>query len=143
MDVVLYDRHTPEIEFVFAEVKSSMKCGPGPAKHHEGCFADLFRSFNAYKDDDRDFDLAVIEDRLKDLPPEEVVRIRRALQPDVETAVRYAGCCVIDSSTHDDTEASLLLTRKNNKDFEVDLLCVEQLGAVASSAYGHLQQMGL
>lgn len=143
MDLVLYDPHGADIEFVFGEVKSSTKCGPNPANHHKGCFGDLFRSFNNYKEGDREFDLAVIQDRMKDLPSEDAQRIRVALQPDHDPVVRFAGCCVIDASTHDDEEASLLLTRENEKSFDVDLVCVEQLGVVASAAYAHLQKLAI
>lgn len=137
MDVLLYEPASDPVEFVFAEVKSSMKTAAGglPAGHDKSCFADLFTSFNAYKDKDLKFDLGAIQDRMTDIPPEDRRRIEEALLPYRERRIRYAGFCVIDSSTHNDDEVAILGTRKNDKSFNVDLLCVAELPDVATSAY--------
>jgi hypothetical protein len=141
MDLVLYDPASDPVEFVFGEVKSSPKSGPVPASHDKGCFASLFASFNAYGEDDREFDLAVIEDRLSNLPAGDASRVRDALQPDAYPKVRYVAICLIDIATHDDNEAQVLGTRKNAKTFEADLLCVAELGTVAEETYASLKAM--
>lgn len=142
MDIVMYEEsEMGAVEFVFAEVKSSTKYGATPAKHDKGCFADLFQSLNEYKDDDRDFDLAAIEDRMRELPEAQAQRLRQALQPDAKPRVRYAGICVIDTSTRRDSEVALLAKRKNTKQLEVDLLCVAELPRVAEATYGRLDEM--
>jgi hypothetical protein len=137
MDVLLYDPLSDPVEFVFAEVKSSMKTSAAglPAGHDKSCFADLFTSFNAYKDTDLEFDLGAIKDRMTEVPAADAARITEALLPYHARRVRYAGFCVIDSSTHSEDEAAVLATRRNKKTFDVDLLCVTELPAVASSAY--------
>jgi hypothetical protein len=140
MDLVLYDPRPTEIEFVFAEVKSSTKQGPEAACHDEGCFKKLFDSFNLYKDQDRDFDLAVIEERLRELPGDDAARVFAALNVDGDPSIRYAGVCVIDSATQDDEEAAVLATRRNAKMFDVDVLCVGELGPVAAATYQLLEE---
>jgi hypothetical protein len=72
---------------------------------------------------------------MTDVPPEDVERITDALLPYRQRRVRYAGFCVIDTSTHDDNEATVLATRRNEKAFDVDLLCVTELPTVAAAAY--------
>jgi hypothetical protein len=141
MDLVLYEQVADTVAFVLAEVKSSTKQGPEPARHHRGCFAELFRSFDKYRQQDLEFDLAVIEDRMRELPDEEAERIRRALQPDTETDVRYAGICVIDISTHSEGESKMLATRAASKDFDIELLCVTELTEVASTTYRRLLEL--
>lgn len=141
MDLVLYDALPKDLEFVFAEVKSSVKPGPDPAAHDKGTFKKLFESFNAYKDKDREFDLAVIEERLQELPAGDAERVLAALSIDGDPVVRYAGVCVIDAATQSDDESSVLATRKNDKKFDVDVICVAELGAVASATYGQLEEM--
>ncbi len=135
MDLVLYDSRPAKVEFVFAEVKSSTKPGPKPACHDAGCFKKLFDSFNKYGDDDRDFDLAVVEERLRALPNDDAARVRAALNIDGDPSIRYAGVCVIDTATHDDSEAAVLATRANPKAFDVDVVCVAELGPVAAATY--------
>jgi hypothetical protein len=142
MDLVLYRLlQSAAVEFTFAEVKSSMKQGPEDASHDRGCFAKLFDSLREYQDADRDFDLAVIEDRMKELPADHRERVRRALSPDTDLDLRYAGVCVIDSSTHDDAPAQVLGTRASPRTFDVDVLAVAELPAVATATYARLEQL--
>jgi hypothetical protein len=141
MDLLLYKLAAASVDFVFAEVKSSMKCGPEAANHHRGCFSELFRSFRQYKDADRDFDLAVIEDRMAALPDSHRVAVREALRPDRELKLRYAGVCVIDASTRSEDEAGVLATRQSPREFDVDLLSVAELPAVASATWARLEAM--
>jgi hypothetical protein len=141
MDLVLYEELKDTVAFVLAEVKSSTKQGPAPARHDRGCFAELFRSLNDYREQDLEFDLAVIEDRMREMPDEDAQRIRRALQPDADTEIRYAGVCVIDSSTHREQETRVLSSRAAKRDFDVELLCVAELSEVASLTYARLQEL--
>lgn len=144
MDLVLYDpAGEGPVEFVMGEVKSSTKAPPDdcPPGHDTTCFASLFASFNKYKDADLEFDLSVVEDRLADVPPDDATRIRASLEPYVPTRVRYAGFCVIDLATYDDGEAQVLGSRRNKKQFNVDLLCVAELSDVAAQTYQTLEQL--
>jgi hypothetical protein len=57
------------------------------------------------------------------------------LLPHRERLVQYAGFCVIDRSTHNDGEIARLATRKNQKIFDVDLLCVTELPDVVGATF--------
>jgi hypothetical protein len=137
MDVLFYRPGTDPVHFVLAEVKSSMKTVADgvPAKHDAACFPSLFASLNKYKEADQDFDLDRIKERMVDLPATDHEAIIRSLLPHRPRLVQFAGFCVIDSSTHNDDEASLLATRKNKKTFDVDLLCVAELPTVVDATY--------
>jgi hypothetical protein len=142
MDVVMYRPNTDPVEFVLAEVKSSMKTAAEglPAGHDKVCFSNLFDSFNKYKEADLKFDLALIKEKMANLPGEDRERIAKALLPHQERLVQYAGFCVIDASTQDEAESALLGTRKNAKEFDVDVLCVAELPAVVTATYGELEK---
>jgi hypothetical protein len=143
MDVLLYQPGTDPIEFVLAEVKSSTKTAADglPARHDVSCFSSLFQSLNSYDARDLDFDLARVRERLGELPPADQETIKRSLLPHRSRSIRYAGFCVIDSSTHDAGESELLATRKNSKTFDVDLLCVAELPDVMRSTYDRLSRV--
>jgi hypothetical protein len=143
MDVLMYAPGTDPVEFVFAEVKSSMKTATDgmPAGHDNVCFAKLFESFNAYKDADLDFDIALIKERMAELSDEDAALISEALKPHRNRLIRYAGFCVIDTTTYAEDEAALLGTRKNDKTFDVDLLCVADLPEVVQQVYGQLERL--
>lgn len=143
MDLLFFRPGKNPAEFVFAEVKSSTKTdGDGlPAGHDKVCFANLFRSFNAYKKKDQEFDLALIGDRMREIEDADAQAIRRALLPHTARKIEYAGFCVIDHSTQDEEEALVLGTRTNAKRFDVDLLCVADLPEVAESTYEILDRM--
>ena len=53
--------------------------------------------------------------------------------------VRYAGFAVIDLQTRSDHEMKMLATRGSPKAFEVDVVCVEQFGALALDVYAALE----
>ncbi|MCY0870878.1 MAG: SAVED domain-containing protein [Firmicutes bacterium] len=141
MDLVMYDPNSDPIEFVFGEVKSSPKTRLQgfPVGHDKSCFADIFNSLNHYARSDLDFDLTAAKDHIDSLPSEERTRVRNALKPYSNSVVKYAGFAIIDSSTRHDSEMSLLATRKNKKDFEVDVICVEAFPEVAESVYKRLE----
>jgi hypothetical protein len=137
MDVLFYRPGTDPVQFVLAEVKSSMKSAADglPAGHDKTCFASLFASLNKYGTDDLEFDLATIKERMSELPAGEREAITNALLPHRERLVQYAGFCVIDHSTHNDGEISRLATQRNQKTFDVDLLCVVELPDVVAATF--------
>jgi len=141
MDLVMYDPSVNPMRFVFGEVKCSPKFSANglPAKHHKSCFADLVRSMNEYSESDRDFDLTAVRDNLGNIPDEDRERVRQALKPYSTAVVGYAGFAVIDTSTYCDHEAQVLRTRKNAKEFDVDLLCLESFSTTAETVYHSLQ----
>lgn len=143
MDVLFYRPRTDPIQFVFAEVKSSLKTADDglPARHDKSCFADLFNSLRRYSSGDLAFDLDRIKERLDDLPEPDRDAIRRALLPHRERMVQYAGFCVIDTSTHDENESAVLGTRRSLKVFDVDLICVAELPAIVDATYGKLSEV--
>jgi hypothetical protein len=143
MDILLYRPTADPIEFVLAEVKTSTKSAAEglPAKHDASCFASLFNSFNEYGESDLEFDLAAIDEHIPALPEADRERVKLALRPHVERRIAYAGICVIDQSTHDEAESAVLATRKNDKSFDVDLLCVADLPLVAAATYGILEKV--
>lgn len=140
MDLVLYDPTTEPVEFVFGEVKTSPKC-EAPAKHDTGCYADLFRSFGGYAAEDREFDLATVNDRLNHMDAADAARVRAALRLGEDVIVRYAGFCVIDAVTRDDGEAQILGTRSNAKVFDVDVVSVQELAEVTAETYASLDRL--
>jgi hypothetical protein len=140
IDLVLYDPSKDPIELVLGEVKSSMKTAV-PASHDKSCFADLFNSMNKYSDTDKNFDLAAANAHLSRLPERDRELVRVALAPYSNAKTRYAGFTVIDARTRDDDELTVLATRKNTKQFEVDVLCVETLGELAKSVYERLERV--
>jgi hypothetical protein len=138
MDLLFYRPGRLPAEFVFAEVKSSMKCDL-PAEHHKSCFPDLFRSLNAYRSADLEFDLAVIVERLVRINEPDRSAIQDALLPHRRRLLSFAGFCVIDSSTRDVDEAVVLATRRSDREFDVDLLCVAELPDVVDETFRLLQ----
>lgn len=140
MDLVLCDLTKDPVEFVFAEVKSSMKSATdgGPPYHEGSCYASIFTSLNDYSEEDREFDLQAASDHLREFDDRERKRIRRALLPHSAPAVRYAAFAVIDAGTRDDSDMSVLATRKNAKTFEIDVIGVEALPAVVSDSWSYL-----
>ena len=140
MDLVMYETNSDPVNFVLGEVKCSPK-SHSPAKHDESCFPDLFASFNTYVDADYNFDLTAARDRLTALPPDLQTRIRNSLLPYGGGKVSYAGFAVIDLSTFSTGEAQVLRTRKNDKAFEVDLICLEAFAEVAEAVYGDLHSL--
>lgn len=145
MDLVLYNPNVEPLEFVFCEVKSSPKSSIDglPAGHDKSCFADIFNSLNGYVDRDLEFDLAAAKDRISGLPEQDRAKVREALKPYSNAKVKYAGIAVIDSSTQDTNETTLLATRKNKKEFDVDLLCIEAYPTTAQSVYERLEALSV
>ncbi len=141
MDLLFFRPGTDPTEFVFAEVKSSMKTEADglPAGHDTVCFAKLFDSLNKYRRRDLEFDLALIEERMDVVDAAEAEVIRRSLRPHAARKIQYAGFCVIDRSTSDDDEVGVLATRKNKKSFDVDVLCVAELPEVVTATFGLLE----
>ena len=140
MDLLLCDPKKEPVEFVFGEVKSSIK-STVPANHHKGIYADLFSSMKKYEDGDRDFDLTAAKDRLAELPLQLTARIREALKPYSGTTVRYAGFVVIDTASYQEGETEVLHTRKSAKELDVDLICVESLAKSGREAYDILERL--
>lgn len=142
MDVLFYRPGRDPAEFVLAEVKSSMKSADDglPSGHDRSCFASLFTSFNRYKARDLEFDLAAIEERLPLISEPDREVMRRALLPHRTRNIHYAGMCVIDTSTHDEKESVMLGTRKNDRSFDVDILCVAELSDVVEKTFALLGQ---
>lgn len=141
MDLVMYDPSSKPLRFVFGEVKCSPKISADctPVGHDASCYADIFNSMNKYSSEDCAFDLNAARDRLVGLKPGEREAVRQALLPYSGARVAYAGFAVIDTSTYDKDEAQVLRTRKNDKQFEVDLICLESFSTIAGLVYGGLK----
>lgn len=141
MDLVMYDPSSKPLRFVFGEVKCSPKHSADctPVGHDASCYADIFNSMNKYSNEDCAFDLSAARDRLDGLMPEERETVRQALLPYSGAQVAYAGFAVIDTTTYDKDEAQVLRTRKNNKQFEVDLICLESFSNIADCVYSGLK----
>lgn len=140
MDLVMYQPNATPIKFILGEVKCSPKSGK-PADHHKSCYPDLFNSLREYSQDDYNFDIAAARDNLSNIPDSERESVRAALLPYSGAEISYAGFVVVDSATYCETEAQILRTRSSNKEFEVDLICVESFSKVASSVYQGLQAL--
>lgn len=143
MDLVLCDPSTDPITFILGEVKTSMKAHqPGtPPGHDASCFNEIFRSLSGYTNDDLEFDLTAARDALKHLDKVDGEKIRLALMPYTERKVRYAAFAIIDRATFLEDEAKVLATRANDKSFEVDVVAVDDLRVVATTAFDRLNQL--
>jgi hypothetical protein len=140
MDLVLYDPAKDPLEIVFGEVKCSPKQATGalPAKHDNSCYADIFNSLNKYEEVDKTFDLAAARDQLPHIEPLDRERVKEALKPYSGGPFRYTAFAVIDTSTYTDAEAQVLRTRRNNKAFEVDIVCLETFALVGDAVFQSL-----
>ena len=140
MDLVMYDPTSSPIRFVFGEVKCSPKSAHDgmPAKHDGSCFADIFKSMNNYTETDLRFDLTAARDNIHNIPKEDQEKVRAALMPYSGAVFGFAGFVVIDTSTYSLGEAQVLRTRKNTKEFEIDLVCLESFSIVAEKVYDSL-----
>jgi hypothetical protein len=140
MDVVMYDSARDPVELVFLEVKSSFKDrSTQPPGHDKSIYKDLFDSFNKYAKSDLRYDLTAARDRLGGLPDEDRQRVAEVLSQYGGPTVRYAGVCSIDIETFVLDEASLLATRRNQKEFDVELLCVAEFAQIIDATYAKLE----
>lgn len=142
MDLVLCNTAASPIEFIFGEVKSSPKsaCEGSSPGHDKSCYPSLFDSFNKYAEGDLQFDLTAARDNIGHIPSGEEQRIKEALLPYGERTVKYAGFVIIDTETHREDEARVLATRKNEKAFEVEIICIESLKTNIDAAYTKLRK---
>jgi hypothetical protein len=140
MDLILFDPNTDPITLIFGEVKSSSKSAADglPAKHDGSCFASLFKSLNSYSPEDLEFDLTTAKDNIDALPEPERSKVKNALLPYAATPLKYAGFTVIDTATRDADEVAMLGTRKADKNWDVDVICVDEYLAVATKVYERL-----
>jgi hypothetical protein len=140
MDLLMCNLKTDPVTLVLGEVKSSTKSAADglPPHHDKSCFADLFQSFKKYESGDLTFDLTAARDNLEGMPAKEAKRTHAALMPYAERTIKYAGFVVIDRSTQDDAETRALATRKSDKDFDVQLICIESLKDAIDAAYAKL-----
>jgi len=143
MDLLFYKPNTNPVEFYFGEVKSSPKDQDDglPPQHDKSCFASLFNSLRDYSDSDLQFDLTSVKDNLDGLPEDEREMLRKALMPYGNRKVNYIGFVVIDCSTKDDNEIPILGTRKNEKDFNVDLICIEGYKEIAKKTFEKIENI--
>lgn len=137
MDLLFYRPGCDPAEFVLAEVKSSLKSVEDglPSSHDKSCFKSVFDSFNKYKQSDLEFDLAAVEEKLGQIPEPDRERLKTALLPFGVPNIKFAAFCVIDAATHSEGESIVLGTRENDREFEVDVVCVAELGAVARATF--------
>lgn len=141
MDVVMYDPAPEPIELVLLEVKSSwagVKTDGKPAAHDKSIYADLFNSMNKYAKQSLRYDLTAAKDQLPSVPEPDRARLAAQLGLYQGPRIRHAGVCSIDLATHTDDEAALLATRRNQKDFEVDLVCVAEFAQVIDATWAKL-----
>jgi hypothetical protein len=78
---------------------------------------------------------------MEDLPEGDRDRVRAALLPYSPAPHRYAAFAVIDAGTYSDEEAQVLRTRRNEKQFEVDVVCLESFSDVSKGVYAALKPM--
>ncbi|MFA4824391.1 MAG: Hachiman antiphage defense system protein HamA [Methanoregula sp.] len=141
MDLVLYNPKSDPVELFFCEVKCSMKSSPdlNPVKHDESIYPDMFNSMNAYEKEDFDFDFAAAKDHIDKLPLDEQQKLKDAFLPySDKKIIKFLGFAVIDSSTYNSEEVSVLATRKNKKEFDIDVICLDELPHIVQSVYSKL-----
>lgn len=144
MDVVSYVPGSDPVEFIFSEVKSSPKSSSDglPPNHDKSCFADVFNSLRDYSESDLKFDLTLIKDNLNVASEADRSNIKKALRPySNQKVVGYIGMLIIDQSTLDPNETEILGTRKSNKNFSAELICVEEYKVVSLDMYELLNKI--
>jgi hypothetical protein len=143
MDLVLYDPNTDPVDIVFGEVKSSPKQSSDskPVGHDKSCFPSLFNSINEYCENDSKYDLTAARDHVNSLPSPDRERVVNALKPYSNAKIRVVGIVVIDATTRNDEELSVLATRRNETTFDVDVVGVENFLDVADSVYSKLERL--
>lgn len=143
MDLVLYRIDGDVVYIIFGEVKMSAKSSVTAGKTHKNSiYPSLFSSIKQYETKDRDFDLAAAKDQIKylDLPEREI--IAEALKPySGKKKIEYAGFIVIDLLTKDIKDMEMLLTKPSNKEFNVDVICVQNLSDNIINSYEALERM--
>ena len=140
MDLLFLDPSGSVPTLILGEVKSSVKSDV-PAGHDVSCYPSLFDSLREYSEHDLQYDLTAARDHLDDLPPDERKLARQALLPYSGSQMMYAGFVVVDTDTRSDSETSMLATRKSEKQFDIDLVCVENLAEVCAATYGLLEAL--
>lgn len=142
MDLLCYVPGSDPVDFIFCEVKSSPKsAGDGmPPGHDKSCYADIFNSLREYNEGDKQFDLTILKDNLEIMDEAERERVKASLLPYGLRTVGYIGIAVIDDSTYTVDEIPVLATRKSNKKFDVELLCVESYTDVSVEVYSILER---
>ena len=143
MDLLCYEEGSDPVNFIFCEVKSSNKHESDgmPPKHDASCYASIFDSLRTYNDGDQAFDLTTLKDRLEIFDEAEKARVKKSLLPYTVRNVGYIGIAVIDHSTYSVDEVPVLATRKSEKEFNVELLCVEQYKDTSSQVYSILEKL--
>lgn len=143
MDLVLYNPKTDPLEFVFGEVKSSPKTAKDcyPAGHDKSCYADVFNSLNEYDENDLQFDLSTAKGQIDEIAEPEKSKLRKWLKPYANPKITYAGFAIIDLSTKNDDEMSVLGTRKNKKNFDIEVVCIEGYPSVAEAVFKKLEAL--
>lgn len=141
MDLICFIPGTNPLEFVFCEVKSSNKHKSDgfPAKHDTSCYAAIFDSLRDYESEDIKFDLTAIKDNLDKIPEANREEIRESLIPYGNKKVTFKGVAVIDLSTIHADECNVLSTRRCNKDFDIEVVCIEDYKEVALEVYQKLE----
>lgn len=142
MDIMMYDPSIEPIALVLLEVKSSIKTATEePPGHDKSIYASLFDSLRKYAKADLSYDLTAARDRMGDLPEEDRERLAREFAKYGGPTVRHAGVCSIDVETYVESEASLLATRRSDKNFDVDVLCVVELAQIIDSCFAKLSAL--
>ena len=111
-----------------------------PPGHDKSCYAEIFNSLRIYNEGDQSFDLTTLKDRLEITDETEKKRVKDSLLPYANRNVGYIGIAVIDHSTYLEEEVPVLATRKSDKTFDVELLCVEQYKDTSSQVYKILEK---
>lgn len=143
MDLVCFVPGSDPMEFVFCEVKSSNKHKKDgfPAGHDKSCYADIFNSLKKYNKVDLDFDLTAIKDNLDSITEPDRANIRRSLIPYSPRKINYKGIAVIDLSTIHEEECNVLCKRKSDKEFDVEVVGIEDFKKVAEGVYQKLESI--
>ena len=141
MDLVLYHPLSDPVELFFCEVKCSVKTSPDktPVGHDKSIYYDLFTSMNQYEKEDFDFDFAAAKDHIDKLSESERKKLKEAFLPySDKKIIKFLGFVVIDPSTLREEEVSILATRKNEKEFNIDVICLEELPEIIQNVYTKL-----
>lgn len=140
MDVMCVDVSQKPYRYLWVEAKSSRQTGQR-VYHNSGIYKQMRDSLTKYTDEDVRYDFVHICDNMSqaDFSEEERRIIRQDLLSPSGPPLVYHGMAVINIDTHEQSDVDKLLSEPCNTSFDVRLIALTDLKALAVEAYSFLE----
>lgn len=143
MDVMCVDVSKTPYKYLWVEAKSSRQLEePGNRVSHKGgIFKQMRDSLSKYTNGDAEFDFVHICDNMStsDFTESERLAIRKDLKSITGPPLVYHGMAVINLNTYKQNDVDDLLSQPCSTSFDVRLLAMTDLKAIAVEAYSFLE----